>query len=121
MAALPNSQLHSETELRRLAAVLGGVPIAESAWDAARRIDPRSIAAITDAIAMAGVPVASQLAGFTSREDPSWTQLLIVIPAGDPGTPTWEASLHQASAVLAAAMDDHPELTSLPTEVVFAL
>jgi hypothetical protein len=123
MVALPHSDTRPADELRRLADALGGTTIDPSAWDAAQRIDPRSIAAVAEAIQEAPDAIAvDRISGYTSPESPAWVQLLLIASdPGEPGTPGWDAALDRAAAVIARAIDLHPELGSLASEVSFEL
>jgi hypothetical protein len=87
-------------------------------------INIAALRAVVDAArGVAGAPKVARVEGFRSREDPDWSQLLLVVEEpGEPGSESWRQALEAAGAVIEAAIKRHPETAdAIASQISFDL
>src|SRR5487761_2358514 len=94
--------------------------VERSALEVAGRVSFAALRAVAEAAEhVADAPRVARVEGFRSREDPEWSQLVLVVEApGEPGSAKWHKSLDAAGRVIKTAVERHPEAAEAITSQI---
>lgn len=94
--------------------------VERTALEVARRVSFAALRAVAEAAEhVADAPRVARLEGFRSREDPDWSQLVLVVEdPGEPGSAKWHRSLDAAGRVIETAVERHPEAAEAITSQI---
>ena len=94
--------------------------VERSALEVAGRVSFAALRAVAEAAEhVADAPRVARVEGFRSREDPDWSQLVLVVEApGEPGSAKWHKSLDAAGRVIKTAVERHPEAAEAITSQI---
>ena len=94
--------------------------VERSALEVVGRVSFAALRAVAEAAEhVADAPRVARVEGFRSREDPEWSQLVLVVEApGEPGSAKWHKSLDAAGRVIKTAVERHPEAAEAITSQI---
>ena len=94
--------------------------VERSALEVAGRVSFAALRAVAEAAEhVADAPRVARVEGFRSREDPDWSQLVLVVEApGEPGSAKWHKALDAAGRVIETAVERHPEAAEAITSQI---
>ena len=96
------------------------VVVDRSALELAGCVSFAALRAVAEAAEhVAGAPRVARVEGFRSREDPDWSQFVLVVEdPGEPGSAKWHKSLDAAGRVIDTAVERHPEAAQAITSQI---